>query len=167
MSSKKKAYVETYGCQMNISDGELMSGVLAARGYELVSSPEEADVVLVNTCAVREHAEQRVLGRVAQLGGLKEKNPGLVIGVTGCMAQRMGTELLRKAPHVDMVMGPDGYRSLPNALGSVFLGRNGSGSGEVGEGLTESGAGERCVGPGRRTRRRHSPGAPRRDPAKG
>ena len=141
MSSKKKAYVETYGCQMNISDGELMSGVLAARGYELVSSPEEADVVLVNTCAVREHAEQRVLGRVAQLGGLKERNPGLVIGVTGCMAQRMGTELLRKAPHVDMVMGPDGYRSLPNALGSVFLGRNGSGSGEVGESLTVPGGG--------------------------
>ena len=69
MERKKKAYVETYGCQMNISDGELMSGILASRGYELVPAPEEADVILVNTCAIREHAEQRVLGRVAQLGG--------------------------------------------------------------------------------------------------
>lgn len=126
MSQKKKAYVETYGCQMNISDGELMSGVLASRGYEIVASPEQADVVLVNTCAVREHAEQRVLGRVAQLGGLKEDRPDLVIGVTGCMAQRMGTDLLRKAPYVDMVMGPDGYRSLPDALGTVLRSRNGS-----------------------------------------
>ena len=123
----KKAYVETYGCQMNISDGELMSGVLASRGYELVPVPEEADVILVNTCAIREHAEQRVLGRVAQLGGLKEKKPGLVIGVTGCMAQRMGTELLQRSPQVDLVMGPDGYRSLPDALGALSAGTNGPG----------------------------------------
>ena len=116
MRSKKKAYVETYGCQMNISDGELMSGHLAAQGYEIVSAPEEADVVLVNTCAIREHAEQRVLGRVAQLNGIKEENPDLVIGVTGCMAQRMGRDLVRKAPYVDLVMGPDGYRNLPAAL---------------------------------------------------
>ncbi len=123
---KKKAYVETYGCQMNISDSELMSGILASRGYELVPTPEEADVVLVNTCAVREHAEQRVLGRVAQLGGLKQKDPGLVLGVTGCMVQRMGTELLERAPHVDLVMGPDGYRSLPEALGAICRARNGA-----------------------------------------
>jgi tRNA-2-methylthio-N6-dimethylallyladenosine synthase len=116
MSSKKRAYVETYGCQMNISDGELMAGHLSSTGYEIVSSPEEADVVLVNTCAIREHAETRVLGRVAQLNGLKEKNPELVIGVTGCMAQRMGDTLLEKAPYVDLVMGPDGYRQLPGAL---------------------------------------------------
>ena len=116
MASGKRAYVETYGCQMNISDGELMSGHLAAQGYEIVSSPEEADVVLVNTCAIREHAEQRVLGRVAQLNGIKEQNPGLIIGVTGCMAQRLGNDLVRKAPYVDLVMGPDGYRRLPAAL---------------------------------------------------
>ena len=116
MSITKKAYVETYGCQMNISDGELMSGVLASDGYELVGSPDQADVILVNTCAIREHAEQRVLGRVAQLNGLKEANPELIIGVTGCMAQRMGEDLLRKAPYVDLVMGPDGYRGLPAAL---------------------------------------------------
>jgi tRNA-2-methylthio-N6-dimethylallyladenosine synthase len=116
MARRKRAYVETYGCQMNLSDGELMSGVLASHGYELVDAPDEADVVLVNTCAIREHAEQRVLGRVAQLNGLKEKRPGLVLGVTGCMAQRMGDDLFRKAPYVDLVMGPDGYRNLPEAV---------------------------------------------------
>ncbi len=119
MTLKKRAYVETYGCQMNISDGELMSGILASHGYELVGDPTEADVVLVNTCAIREHAEQRVLGRVAQLNGLREDNPDLVIGVTGCMAQRMGEGLLARAPWVDVVLGPDGYRSLPAALSAV------------------------------------------------
>jgi len=119
MSARKRAYIETYGCQMNISDGELMSGHLAAEGFEIVASPEEADVVLVNTCAIREHAEQRVLGRVAQLNGVRDGNPELVIGVTGCMAQRMGEGLLRKAPYVDLVMGPDGYRRLPEALRSL------------------------------------------------
>jgi len=112
----RRAYVETYGCQMNISDGELMEGVLAARGYEIVGTVEEADVVLVNTCAVREHAEQRVLGRVGQLSALKRERPDLVLGVTGCMAQRMGTQLLDGDGRVDLVMGPDGYRGLPEAL---------------------------------------------------
>jgi tRNA-2-methylthio-N6-dimethylallyladenosine synthase len=105
---------------MNISDGELMEGILAERGYEIVATPEEADVVLVNTCAIREHAEQRVLGRVAQLGALKKERPGMVIGVTGCMAQRMGSDLLGRAPHVDLVMGPDGYRELPASLSALL-----------------------------------------------
>jgi len=113
---RARAYVETYGCQMNISDGELMAGVLEADGYEIVPSPEEADVVLVNTCAIRDHAERRVLGRVGQLHGLKRERPHMVIGVTGCMAQRMGGELLEQAPFVELVMGPDGYRSLPEQL---------------------------------------------------
>ena len=117
--SKKRAYVETYGCQMNISDGELMEGVLEARGYEISAAPEDADVILVNTCAIREHAEKRVLGRVGQLYGLKRERPDLIIGVTGCMAQRMGETLLEKAPHVDLVMGPDGYRSLPERLSAI------------------------------------------------
>ena len=119
MDPKKRAYVETYGCQMNISDGELMEGILVSGGYEMASSPEQADVVLVNTCAIREHAEQRVLGRVSQLGALKKERPGLVIGVTGCMAQRMGEQLLEQAPYVDIVMGPDGYRSLPEAIARI------------------------------------------------
>ncbi len=125
----KKAYVETYGCQMNISDGELMEGILAACGYEIASTPEQADVILVNTCAIREHAEQRVIGRVGQLSALKQERPGLVIGVTGCMAQRMGETLLRDAPYVDLVMGPDGYRGLPEALdrlGASGIGRRAS-----------------------------------------
>ena len=123
MDPKKRAYVETYGCQMNISDGELMEGILVAGGYEIASSPEHADVVLVNTCAIREHAEQRVLGRVSQLGGLKKDRPSLVIGVTGCMAQRMGEDLLEQAPYVDLVVGPDGYRRLPEAIAGIETAR--------------------------------------------
>lgn len=119
----KLAYVETYGCQMNISDGELMESVLEADGYEITADPDMADVILVNTCAIREHAEKRVLGRVGQLSGLKRERPDLIIGVTGCMAQRMGETLLEKAPHVDLVMGPDGYRSLPEQLLALEEGR--------------------------------------------
>ncbi|CAN5633597.1 tRNA (N6-isopentenyl adenosine(37)-C2)-methylthiotransferase MiaB [soil metagenome] len=113
---RKTAYVETYGCQMNVSDGELMQGILAGGGYEIVAKPEDADVVLVNTCAIREHAEQRVIGRVGELFRLKSERPDMVIGVTGCMAQRLGTKLLERAAYVDLVMGPDGYRDLPQAL---------------------------------------------------
>ncbi len=116
---RRKAYVETYGCQMNISDGELMAGILASSGYAVAGSPEEADVILVNTCAIREHAEQRVLGRVGELNRLKKANPELVLGVTGCMAQRLGEELLERAPYVDLVMGPDGYRKLPETLAAL------------------------------------------------
>jgi tRNA-2-methylthio-N6-dimethylallyladenosine synthase len=115
----KKAYIETYGCQMNISDTELMHGILAEQGYEAAASPAEADVILVNTCAIREHAEQRVLGRVGQLQQYRETRPGLVIGVTGCMAQRMGDDLLSRAGGVDLVMGPDAYRRLPEALAGL------------------------------------------------
>ncbi|MGH7504924.1 MAG: hypothetical protein ACRELX_04715, partial [Longimicrobiales bacterium] len=113
---RPKAYVETYGCQMNVADGELMQGILGARGFDLADRPEDADVILVNTCAIREHAEQRVLGRVGELNRIKASNPDVVIGVTGCMAQRMGETLLARAPYVDLVMGPDGYRSLPDVL---------------------------------------------------
>ncbi len=116
---RRSAYVETYGCQMNISDGELMQGILASGGYALAETPEDADVILVNTCAIREHAEQRVLGRVGELNRLKRANPGLVIGVTGCMAQRLGEEILERAPYVDLVMGPDGYRKLPETLAAL------------------------------------------------
>ncbi|MFW5904777.1 MAG: MiaB/RimO family radical SAM methylthiotransferase [Gemmatimonadota bacterium] len=118
-NGRRRAYVETYGCQMNISDGELMEGVLAAEGYEIVSTPEEADVVLVNTCAIREHAERRVLGRVGQLRELKLDDPDVILGVTGCMAQRMGEDLLLKAPYVDLVMGPDGYRGLADRVAEI------------------------------------------------
>jgi tRNA-2-methylthio-N6-dimethylallyladenosine synthase len=112
----KKAFIETYGCQMNISDTELMHGILAEDGFVAAESPEDADVVLVNTCAIRDHAEQRVIGRVGQLQQLRESRPGMVIGVTGCMAQRLGDKLLGQAGGVDLVMGPDAYRKLPEAL---------------------------------------------------
>ena len=117
-----RAYVETYGCQMNAADGELMRGVLAADGYEIVDMPDQADVVLVNTCAIRERAESRVIGRVGELKRLKRDNPDLLIGVTGCMAQRMGAALLERAPYVDLVMGPDGYRTLPERLRELRTG---------------------------------------------
>jgi tRNA-2-methylthio-N6-dimethylallyladenosine synthase len=126
---------------MNVSDGELMQGILAAAGYEIVARPDDADVVLVNTCAIRDHAEQRVLGRVGELNRLKRARPELVIGVTGCMAQRLGTELLERASSVDLVMGPDAYRTLPAALRRVGAGAAavpagaGSGSGWPGGGV--------------------------------
>jgi tRNA-2-methylthio-N6-dimethylallyladenosine synthase len=107
-------YVETYGCQMNVSDSELMLGKLAAHGYEAVDQPDGADVILVNTCAIRDHAEQRVIGRLGELR--RNMKPGSVVGVTGCMAQRLGPQLLTKAKHVSIVIGPDGYRALPDLI---------------------------------------------------
>ena len=104
-------YIETYGCQMNVSDTELMYGKLQAEGYEMVDAPQGADVVLVNTCAIRENAEQRVIGRLGELR--RELKPGAVLGVTGCMAQRLGPRLLETNTRVQLVVGPDAYRMLP------------------------------------------------------
>ena len=107
-------YIETYGCQMNVSDSELMLGLLAREGYVRTDDPAAADVLLVNTCAVRDHAEQRVLGRMGELK--RYKRPGGVLGVMGCMAQRLGPRLLERVPQVDLVVGPDGYRNLPELI---------------------------------------------------
>jgi len=104
-------YIETYGCQMNVSDSELMLGKLAQSGYDQVDVPEDADVILVNTCAIREHAEQRVIGRLGEMKSKMKRHA--VLGVTGCMAQRLGPQILERAGHVSLVIGPDGYRSLP------------------------------------------------------
>jgi tRNA-2-methylthio-N6-dimethylallyladenosine synthase len=112
--TKGRVYVETYGCQMNVSDSELMLGRLSAEGYTEASTPEEADVILLNTCAIREHAEQRVLGRLGELKGVMKSTA--IVGVTGCMAQRLGPTLLERARHVSLVIGPDGYRALPALL---------------------------------------------------
>src|SRR5213596_2724058 len=109
-----RVYIETYGCQMNVSDSELMLGVLRREGYVRTDDPAEADVMLVNTCAVRDHAEQRVLGRMGELK--RHKRPGDVLGVVGCMAQRLGPRLLERVPQVDLVVGPDGYRGLPELI---------------------------------------------------
>ena len=116
-------YVETYGCQMNVSDSELMLGKLAAAGYRPVDGPDGADVILVNTCAIREHAEQRVFGRLGELR--RHMKPGTIVGVTGCMAQRLGPELLEKARHVSLVVGPDGYRALPELVEGARRGERG------------------------------------------
>ncbi len=107
-------YIETYGCQMNVSDSELMYGRLAEFGYVAVKSPDEADVILVNTCAIRDHAEQRVIGRLGELK--RHMKPNSILGVTGCMAQRLGPRLLERAKHVHLVIGPDGYRALPSLV---------------------------------------------------
>ena len=117
-------WLETYGCQMNVSDSELMEGVLAADGYEQASTPDDADVILVNTCAIREHAEQRVLGRVSELNCVKKGRPEVLIGVCGCMAQRLGARLIEQADYLDMVIGPDAYRSLPQIIDEAS--RNGA-----------------------------------------
>jgi len=115
-----RIYIETYGCQMNVSDSELMLGVLSRAGYERTEDPAAADVLLVNTCAVRDHAEQRVLGRMGELK--RFKRPGDVLGVVGCMAQRLGAKLLEQVPQVDLVIGPDGYRGLPELIARARAG---------------------------------------------
>jgi tRNA-2-methylthio-N6-dimethylallyladenosine synthase len=113
-------YIETYGCQMNVSDTELMLGKLVECGYESVDQPDGADVILINTCAIRDHAEQRVIGRLGEMKSRMKRNA--VVGVTGCMAQRLGSQLLDRAKHVSLVIGPDGYRDLPSLIESA---RNG------------------------------------------
>ena len=109
-----RIYVETYGCQMNVSDSELILGVLGRSGYVPADDPAGADVILVNTCAVRDHAEQKVLSRMGELK--RFKRPGSVLGVVGCMAQRLGPRMLERVPQVDLVVGPDGYRGLPELI---------------------------------------------------
>jgi tRNA-2-methylthio-N6-dimethylallyladenosine synthase len=110
----KRVYLETYGCQMNVADSELMLGVLGRAGYSPTDTPDDADVLLVNTCAVRDNAEQRVIGRMGELQ--RYKRAGTVLGVVGCMAQRLGPILLERVPRVDLVVGPDAYRNLPELI---------------------------------------------------
>ena len=120
ITPRPTVYIETYGCQMNVSDSELIIGKLVESGYENVAQPDMADVILINTCAIRDHAEQRVIGR---LGEMKSRmKADAVVGVTGCMAQRLGSQLLDRAKHVSLVIGPDGYRDLPALIESA---RNG------------------------------------------
>ena len=112
------AYIHSFGCQQNVNDGEKIKGVLADVGFGLCDAPEQADLILFNTCAVREHAEQRVFGNVGALKGLKEKKRGLMIGLCGCMAnQKHVVEKLRKSyPYVDLVFGVDGIDTLPQLI---------------------------------------------------
>lgn len=116
-----RVYVETYGCQMNVADTELLLGLLGREGYAATDDPGAADLLLVNTCAVRDNAEQRVIGRMGELK--RFKRPGVVLGVVGCMAQRLGRRLLDEVAHVDLVIGPDGYRALPELVSGALEGR--------------------------------------------
>lgn len=113
-------FIETYGCQMNVSDSELMYGKLEAEGYLAVESAAVADVVLVNTCAIRENAEQRVIGRLGEIR--RELKEGAILGVTGCMAQRLGPRLLETDTRVQLVVGPDAYRALPSLIDGARTG---------------------------------------------
>src|SRR5690242_259276 len=115
-----RIYIETYGCQMNVADSELILGVLGREGYVAAADVAQADVVLVNTCAVRDHAEQKVLSRLGELK--RAKRPEAVLGVVGCMAQRLGARLLERVPEVGLVAGPDGYRGLPELIARARAG---------------------------------------------
>jgi len=112
----KTFYIKSYGCQMNLLDSQLVAGILTKEGYQPTDDPSHTGVILVNTCAVREHAEQRALGRIRELLRHKRGNPQVRLVVMGCMAQRLGEELFRLAPGVDIVVGPDSYRRLPQLL---------------------------------------------------
>jgi tRNA-2-methylthio-N6-dimethylallyladenosine synthase len=112
----RRVFVETYGCQMNVADTELMLGGLRESGYEVADRLDDADVILLNTCAVREKAEDRIYGRAAQLLRFKYTRPDLVLGITGCMAEHLKEKIVEKAPYVDLVIGPDAYRRLPELL---------------------------------------------------
>jgi tRNA-2-methylthio-N6-dimethylallyladenosine synthase len=117
--SGPRVYLETYGCQMNIADSQTVSAVLRRAGYSSAERPEDADVILLNTCAIREHAEERVLGRLSDLARLKSRRPELKLGLLGCMAQHNRAALVDKASYLDLVAGPDSYRRLPEMLRSA------------------------------------------------
>ena len=114
-----RVYVETYGCQMNVADSDLIGGVLADAGYATTTRAEDADVIVVNTCAVREKAEERVIARASELGALKRKRPNTVLAIVGCMAEHLKEGLADRAPAVDVIAGPDSYRRMPALLAAA------------------------------------------------
>lgn len=121
----KKIHIETYGCQMNVGDSEIILAVMQDEGYVYTDHIENADVILVNTCSVRDNAEQRIWGRLKEFVRYKRANPKLVIGVVGCMAERLKEQLLERDHTVDIVAGPDAYRSMPRLVASVMEGNKG------------------------------------------
>ncbi|OAV71989.1 (Dimethylallyl)adenosine tRNA methylthiotransferase MiaB [Bacteroidales bacterium Barb4] len=120
-SQEKHLFIETYGCQMNVSDSEVVASVMQMDGYLLTENMEEADAVFINTCSVRDNAEQKIYGRLQYLRSLKRKKPTLIIGVLGCMAERVKDELIERHG-VDLVAGPDSYMDLPNLVGAAEQG---------------------------------------------
>lgn len=112
-STGRKLYIESYGCQMNFSDSEIVASILMEKGFETTRDYKEADVVFINTCSIRENAEQRVRNRLKEFESAKAKNPGMVVGVLGCMAERLKSKFLEEEKLVDVVVGPDAYRDRP------------------------------------------------------
>ncbi|HBF89153.1 MAG TPA: tRNA (N6-isopentenyl adenosine(37)-C2)-methylthiotransferase MiaB [Bacteroidales bacterium] len=112
----KKLYIETYGCQMNVVDSEVVVSILNEKGFVVTNKTEEADVILINTCSIRENAEQRIRGRLSNFRQYKKKNADLIVGVIGCMAERLKEQLLEEEKLVDLVVGPDAYRDLPQLI---------------------------------------------------
>ena len=125
--NKNKVYIETYGCQMNLADTEIVLGILQNNGYSVTKHLDDADVVLVNTCSIRENAEQRIYGRLGNFKTIKNQRPELVVGVLGCMAERLRSDLVDKKKIVDVVVGPDEYRRLPQLIDVAFNGDKGIG----------------------------------------
>src|SRR5690554_5593297 len=122
---QRKLYIESYGCQMNFSDSEIVASILAKEGFDTTSDIANADVVFLNTCAIREKAEQTVRNRLDHIQGLKKKKPGMLVGVLGCMAERLKAQLLEEEQLVDLVAGPDSYRDLPRLIGEADEGSRG------------------------------------------
>ncbi|MGK6350249.1 tRNA (N6-isopentenyl adenosine(37)-C2)-methylthiotransferase MiaB [Parapedobacter sp. DT-150] len=118
-STGRKLYIESYGCQMNFSDSEIVASILLDKGFETTGDYKEADVIFINTCSIRENAEQRVRNRLKEFESAKAKNPGMVVGVLGCMAERLKSKFLEEEKLVDVVVGPDAYRDLPNLIEQV------------------------------------------------
>ncbi|GAB3523370.1 MiaB/RimO family radical SAM methylthiotransferase [Emticicia fontis] len=118
-NSKRKLYIESYGCQMNFADSEIVASILRENGFATTSKIEEAELILLNTCAIRENAEQKVRNRLQHLVPMKKKRQNVKIGVLGCMAERLKTKFLEEEKIVDMVVGPDAYRDLPNLINEV------------------------------------------------
>ena len=121
--STKKLFIETYGCQMNFSDSEIVSSIMTQNNYETTQELKEADLIFINTCSIRDNAEQRVRKRLKELNALKKNNPGMRIGVLGCMAERLKEKLLEEEKSVDIIVGPDAYRDLPQLLTDVESGQ--------------------------------------------
>jgi len=118
-STGRKLYIESYGCQMNFSDSEIVASILLDNGFETTKNHLEADVVFINTCSIRENAEQRVRKRLKEFESAKAKKPGMIVGVLGCMAERLKSKFLEEEKLVDVVVGPDAYRDLPNLIDQV------------------------------------------------
>ncbi len=123
MEKKSRLYIETYGCQMNFSDSEIVASVLEKDDFTLVDEAGQADLILLNTCSIRDKAEQRIWKRLEHLRALKKKNPGLKIGIIGCMAERLKEELLSGEKAVDLIAGPDAYRDLPQLVREMESGQ--------------------------------------------